>query len=217
MILFCKQTKFFIFLLAAVSMSAANCTKITRFVQTAKNSYHTKNYEEVCDKWSREARVHHGFEVEYIVAGTFKSKAFRRAYVDEYAEAYKLNPEEKRLLLRDQLREADLNHEFQLALFVPEKKWEKIDKPESMWKLYLTNDRGKRVEPSEVQKIKQGNAETYHFFPYVTPWKSVYVVRFPCHIPETNRPLVDEKTKEIKLVITSVLGTAQMDWNLEQP
>ena len=194
-----------------------NCGKLTRFIQTAQSSYHTRHYEDVCDTWSREARVHHGFEAEYIVVGTFKSKAFRMAYVDEYAAAYQLNPEEKKLLLEDQLHETDLNHEFQLALFVPEKKWEKIDKTESMWKLYLINDRGERVEPSEVQKVNGQDADVKHFFPYVTPWKTTYVVRFPYRIPETNCPLVDENTTAITLVVTSVLGTAHMEWNLEQP
>ena len=215
--LFSRQTTYVFFLLAALSVVTSNCGKFKRFVKTAKSSYHTEHYEDVCDKWSREARVHHGFEAEYIVVGTYKSKAFRRAYVDEYAEAYKLNPEEKGQLLKDQFREADVHHEFQLALFVPEKKWEEIDKPESMWKLYLSNDSGDRVEPSEIQRVKQRDADTYHFFSYVTPWKTVYVVRFPYTVVGTNSPLVDEKTKSLTLVITSVLGTAQMEWDLETP
>jgi hypothetical protein len=194
-----------------------NCAKITRFFRTAQSSYHTKHYEEVCESWSREARVHHGFEAEYIVVGTFKSKAFRRAYVDEFAAAYQLNAEEKNRLLKDQLEKTDLSHEFQVALFVPEKKWEKIDKIESMWKLYLVNDKGDRVKPLEVERVNRQNADIKHFYPYVTPWKTPYVVRFPYRIPETNRPLVDKETKAITLVVTSVLGTAHLTWDLEQP
>ena len=102
-----------------------------------------------------------------------------------------------------------------IASFVPEKKWDEFDKPQSMWKLYLVNDRNERVEPTEVRKCKEQDARVSYFFPYVTPWKSVYVVKFPCQVPETDRPLVGVDTKSITLVITSVLGTAEMNWNLE--
>jgi hypothetical protein len=210
-----RTKKVLVFFLAATALSLANCSSVSRFVESSKNPYRTKAYKAIRDKWSREARIHQGLEVELIISATFKSKAFRRAYADEYGEAYKLSPEEKTQFVKDQLQAADLSHEFVVASFVPEKKWDEFDKPQSIWKLYLVNDRGERVQPLEVQKPKQRDAKASYFFPYVTPWKTVYVVRFPSSIPETDQPLVGKHTKAITLVITSVLGTTEMDWNLE--
>jgi len=215
MISFCNKNMGLVLLFAVMSMALANCSSASRFVKSARNPYRTKNYKETCDTWSREARIHQGFEVELIVSATFKSKAFRRAYADEYGEVFRLTREEKKRFTEDQLQEADKKNEFVVASFVPEKKWDEFDKPQSMWKFYLVNDRKERVEPLEVEKCNERDATVSYFFPYVTLWKSVYVVRFPYRIPESDRPLVGDNAKSITLVITSVLGAAEMAWDLE--
>ncbi len=117
--------------------------------------------------------------------------------------------------MEDQLEGAARVHEFLIASFVPEEKWNDFDKAGSMWQLYLVNDQNERVAPVEVRRGRREDAVTPHFFPYVTPWKSVYTVRFPYNILTTDEPIIEEDTKEIKLVITSVLGTAEMDWKLK--
>ncbi len=209
-----KYHKTFIFFSALILLFTGSCTRVARFLESA-DPYHTETYKNICEEWSREARIHRGLEVELIVSATFKSEEFRRAYVDEYAKAYKLTPDQKGQFMEDQLEAATQAHEFLIASFVPEKKWDDFDKADSMWKLYLLNDGNERVVPVEVRKVKRQDAVTPHFFPYVTPWKSTYIVRFPCSIPTTNQPLVKDNTKGIKLVITSVLGTAEMGWKLE--
>ena len=208
------QPKIFIFLAAMLLLFTANCTSVGQFVESSK-PYHTETYKSVSDKWSREARIYRGFEVKLIVSATFKSHEFRRAYADEYAEAHKLTSQEKKHFMEDQLNAATLGHEFLMASFVPEKKWDDFDKFKSMWSLYLVNDKDERVAPIEVRRVKRHNAVTPHFYPYITPWKSIYTVRFPYDIPEGDRPFIGDKTKEVKLVITSVLGTAEMQWKLE--
>jgi len=203
----------FIFLAAVLLLITLNCARITRFLDSV-DPYYTATYKKVCNKWSREARIHRGLEVELIVSATFKSNEFRRAYTDEYAKAYKLTSEEKKRFLENQLKAATRGHEFLMASFVPEKRWDDFNKSNSMWKLYLVNDQNERVTPVEVRKVKRLNAVKPHFFPYITPWKSIYLVRFPHNILTTNQPVINNDTKYIKLVIASVLGTAEMGWKL---
>jgi hypothetical protein len=203
----------FIFLSAALLPFIADCGRVNKFV--GADPYHTENYENVCDEWTREARIHRGLELDLIVSATFKSEAFRRAYADEYARAYKLTPERKERLVEDQLEAVTRSHEFLVASFVPEKAWDDFDRANSMWKLYLLNDQNERVVPVEVRKVRKQDAVTPHFFPYITPWKSVFTVRFPYSIPTTNQPIIKENTKSIKVIITSVLGTAEMGWKLK--
>ncbi|MBW1740645.1 MAG: hypothetical protein JRJ42_05845 [Deltaproteobacteria bacterium] len=213
----CFPTRFKAFILFTAVFflfSSGGCTRIARLVESA-DPYHTKAYKAACDAWSREARIHRGLEVKLIVSATFKSEEFRRAFAKEYAKAYKLTPDEEKRFIEDQLKAASHSHEFLMASFVPEKKWDDFDKTESMWKLYLVTDQNDRVIPVEVRKIKRQNAVTPHFFPYITPWKSTYIVRFPYNIPETNQPVIKDSTRGIKLVITSVLGIAEMDWELK--
>ncbi|MBW2565668.1 MAG: hypothetical protein JRE24_02050 [Deltaproteobacteria bacterium] len=208
------RLKSLVFLSATLSMFVGSCTTTTRFAGSG-GPYHTETYKSVLDEWSREARIHNGLEVELIVAATFKSQQFRRAYADEYAKAYRLSPQREKRFVEDQLEAAARGHEFLIASFVPEQKWNDFDKARSMWQLYLVNDQNERVSPVEVGKVRREDAVTPHFFPYVTPWKSVYTVRFPYNILTTNEPIIEEDTQEIKLVITSVLGTAEMSWELK--
>jgi hypothetical protein len=158
--------------------------------------------------------------MELIASATYKSEEFRRAYADEYAEAYQLTPEAKKQFVEDQLEAAAHGHEFVLASFVPQEHWDDFHRANSIWKIYLVNDQDERLVPVEIRRFKrQGKARRQdavktHFFPYDTPWKSIYTVRFPHNIPATNRPVIAADTQCIKLVITSVLGTAEMEWEL---
>lgn len=208
------RPRILIFLLATLLLLTVNCTKVARFVEST-DPYHTEAYKRLCEQWSREARIHHGLEVDLIASATFKSEEFRRAYADEYAMAYKLAPEEKKRFISDQLKAAAQCHEFIMATFVPEKKWDDFHKSKSMWKLYLVNDQNERVMPVEVRRLKRQDAVTPHFFPHITHWKSTYTVRFPYKLATTDQPFVKDNTRAVKLVITSVLGTAEMEWKLE--
>jgi hypothetical protein len=210
-----ERTRFDIFVLGAtLFLLVGGCAQVGRLVKST-DPYHTGTYKKVCDKWTREARIHRGLEVELIVSATFKSADFRRAYAEEYAEAYKLTAEERRRLIEEQCETAGLTHDFVVASFVPEKEWDDFDKAGSMWKLYLANDQDERVIPVEVRRLKRRDALNPHFFPYVTPWKSVYQVSFPPEAPENKEHIIKGTTKAITLVITSVLGTAEMTWALE--
>lgn len=198
---------------AALFLLTGGCTQVSGLVGSA-DPYHTQTYKKICEKWTREARLHRGLEVELIVSATFRSAEFVRAYAEEYAEAYKLTLKEEKRFVEEQGKKDGLTHDFVMASFVPEKKWDDFDRAESMWRLYLANDQDERVTPVEVTRLKQRDALTPHFFPHVTPWKSVYCVSFPSNIPGSSEPIIKDNTKAIRIVITSVLGTSEMTWTL---
>jgi hypothetical protein len=209
-----SAAKKYFFIVALLLLWPAGCAKLGRFVDST-NRYYTNDYKKICTKWTREARIHRGLEVDLIVSATFKSQEFRAAYAREYAAAYQLTTDDAECLPDDQTEGAAESLEFFVATFVPEKKWDEFDKYDSVWKIYFLNDNNDRVVPMEVRRLKGKAAIASHFFPYVTPWKSLYTVRFPRHLPEKGLPVVGDDTKTIRLVITGVLGTAEMTWNLQ--
>jgi hypothetical protein len=205
----------FTFIGATLLLLTLNCSSPVTHIVESDDPYNTQTFKKVCAAWSREDRIHRGLEVELIVSATFKSEEFRRAYADEYARAYMLTPEAKKQFLEAQLMAATHGHDFLMASFVPERNWDDFGKASSMWRLYLVNDQNERVVPVEVRKVKRKDAVIPHFFPYITPWKSTYTIRFPYNIPATNLPIIKDTTKSVRLVITSVLGAAEMEWKLE--
>jgi hypothetical protein len=181
---------------------------VKRFADSSRPFY-TPGYRDSLENWSREARIHRGLEVELILSATFKSRAFRRAYTREYAAAYKLDAAEKERFMEAQMRAADLDCEFLVAAFFPQEDWDDFDDGQSMWRIRLINDAGERIRPSEIRRIKEKGALMTHFFPYITPWKSVYVVRFPPMSPEKNG---QQGADKITLEVASVLGSTQLEW-----
>lgn len=181
-------------------------------IKESYDPYYGGQYKATLTDWSREARIYRGLGVELIATATFKSSEFRDAYSNEYARAYKLTGSEKTKLLKDQKNAALAYNDFLLAAYVPDKKLDDFHKKDSIWKIYLTVGKDGLIKPLEIRKIKKVDAVTTHFFPYITPWKSVYLVRFPAISPATGKALIDGGAENIKLIITSVLGSAEMVW-----
>lgn len=210
-----KLLKIFSIKIFPVIIVITLCTGCRAFnpIERLKESYdpyHDGQYK--ATDWCREARIYRGLDVELIATATFKSSKFRNAYSNEYARAYKLTDSEKTKLLKDQKNAALAYNDFLLAAYVPDKKLNDFHKKDSIWKIYLTVGKGGLTAPLEIRKIKKVDAVTTHFFPYITPWKSVYLVRFPAISPAAGKDLIDDGSENIKLIITSVLGSAEMVW-----
>ena len=194
------------------------CQGLAQIDNAAKSAdpYKGSDYPSVSDKWSREARIYRGLDVELIAAATFKSAEFREAYADEYARVFLLTETEKNKLVHDQQAAAAVYHDFLMAAFIPNKKWNDFDKKDSVWKVYLALDGQRQLEALEIRRVKRVNAEISHFYPFITPWKFVYRIRFPQTYPGTDEPVINANTEMVSLVITGVQGTTTMQWELDQ-
>ncbi|MEA3279739.1 MAG: hypothetical protein U9Q38_03970 [Thermodesulfobacteriota bacterium] len=205
-------TKYFIkILLLVVVILCLGCQAFEpiKRLQESSDPYHGSSYKSEFDKWTRKARIYMGLDVKLIASATFKSSQFRDAYSTEYVRIHRLIGAEKEKFVKDQREAAAAYNDFVLAAYVPDKKWNDFSKKDSIWKIYLTVGESKRLKPVEIRKIKKINAVTGHFYPFISPWKSVYLVRFPAD----DKTIVDGRALDIKLIIISVFGSAEMVWN----
>ncbi len=164
-------------------------------------------------KWTSEARIYRGLALELMSSATFKSPEFIEAYANEHARTYKLSREEKEKLIKDQKQASLIYNDFIMAAYVPDKKWNDFNKKDSMWEIHLNVGDEKKITPLEIRKIKKIDAVITHFFPHINPWESIYLVRFPVKLPGTDKNIIDDTCSNIKIVITSVVGTTEMVWN----
>jgi hypothetical protein len=118
--------------------------------------------------------------------------------------------------LKDQADAADTYNEFIFAAYVPDKQWDDFHEEKSTWKIDLRVDDGERTAPVEIRKLERNNVVLKHFFPYVTPWKSVYQLRFPANRQDTGAALVGNRNRIMTLSVSSVLGSAELTWPLEE-
>ena len=203
------------FLALVVSVAACRGGKENQPIQYTPDSRFNPEYKAVFETWTQEDRIYKGFDCKLIAAATFKSIPFRRAYTREYAKHYRLSPEERDKLLKDQLDAADTYNEFIFAAYVPDKKWDDFPEEKSTWKIVLGIDSGARAAPVEIRQLERNNVVLKHFFPYVTPWKSVYLLRFPTNRRNSEEALVGDRSRTMTLSVSSIMGTAEMIWMLE--
>ncbi|MBW1708935.1 MAG: hypothetical protein JRJ73_03515 [Deltaproteobacteria bacterium] len=190
-----------------ILLFGAGCTSVKSGYKNYQQ-YRSGEYREVLKRWTAKSQVYRGFETMYLVTGTYRSAAFRRAYVSKYARAYHLDSAAAKKMLTDDLGMAEENFEFILAVYAAEKDKVKLESRESLWRVYLEVEGLKRQHPVEIRNLKKERTRLKEFFPYITPWVEVYRIRFK------NVPLPESATS-IHLVQTGVLGTARLIFSIE--
>jgi len=173
------------------------------------------DYRTAADAWTREGRIYEGLDVRLIAAATYMSSQFRNAFAAEYARRYQLTELERVNFAKDQENAAALYDDFIFAAYVPEKEWDDFYKKNSIWKIYITRDNIEQIKPIEIRKLDKRDAKTGYFYSFVTPWRSIYRLRFPKQPAGEGNKTPQDSPDSLKLVITSVLGSAEMVWGFE--
>ena len=174
-----------------------------------------QGYQAAFDTWTREGRIYDGLDVRLISAATYMSNQFRKAFAAEYARLYKMTELEKDKFAKDQETAEAAYEDFIFAAYVPEKQWDDFYKKNSIWKIYITRGDTEQIQPVEIRKLDKRDAKTGYFYSFVTPWKSIYRIRFPkLFAADDTKTLHENAPRSFKLVVTSVLGSVEMAWNI---
>lgn len=165
-------------------------------------------YRAILKQWTREGRSYAGLDLQLLVAATYQSRAFGAAYVSEYSKIHQLDASETKQMAEAQEQTARRYYQFLIAAYVYEKRLDNFGETDSSWNIYLTVGDDKRLVPAEIEKTKYADPKIRHFFPYVTPWKTAYIVRFP----KSGSDAGDGIAGSIRLDITGVAGRVEMVW-----
>lgn len=174
----------------------------------------SSDYFSVLSQWTKGKKVYENLETKLYVYATYKSWQWRNAYIDEYAKRYMLDALQKENILA---REKEINerfNEFFLSIYTPEIKWNDFDKKDSIWSIYLEDDKGERVSLLEITKVDESNPLVREFFPHMDLWSFGYIVKFPKYLPTGKEPFPSPSSKSMKLTITGAVGKTQLEWRL---
>ncbi len=179
----------------------------------ASSSAHKQiDYYDVLESWTVKADAYVDLELRLLLESTYKSPEFRQAFVDEYATRYSLDSDAKAALARSSREAGSGVMEFFLSVYTAEIDWNDFDKKESIWKIYLEDASGARVEPLEIKKLDKNDARVEEFYSYVRPWSLVYSITFPTYAPSGGA--IGEGGGHIKLIVTGAKGRGELLWNL---
>ncbi|HHL39555.1 MAG TPA: hypothetical protein ENJ37_03515 [Deltaproteobacteria bacterium] len=172
-------------------------------------------YFETLSAWTKGRKIYEELESRLYIYATYKSPAFRRAYVDEYARRFLLDDDLKAVMVQRELEAAERSNEFLVSAFTPDERWNDFDRRDSIWRLYL-DDGSARVEPIEIRRLDGGNPLLTELFPYIDPWSVVYLVRFPRYGPAGEGPIPGKGAAALKLIVAGAKGGGELLWTLKE-
>jgi len=205
--------RLFCLCLCFVAILCAGCASV-KGLEALKPAGPDLAYQETFEQWTKEARIYDGFETQLFICATFKSLPLRMAFVQEHARVYGLLPREKGKMEADQKAASQSSLDFVIAAYVPDDKYNDFSQTKSVWSIFLENGEGEREEPLEVRRLsEQDGAALKYFYPYFTPWKRAYLVRFPLRGPEAREDFLRPGIERLTLTVRGPMAVAELKWD----
>jgi hypothetical protein len=177
--------------------------------------YVATDYDSVLARWTRTEQLIALAELDDVltVTSTFESWDFRWAYVVRYAQDYRLSIEQRRALLESTLAETRTRHQFLVALYGTNRRWTDLTKPNTGWVVRLFDDRGNETAPEEIVAIPKPGAMERTYFPYTSPWRQVFRIKFPTSTP--RGPTIARDATFVGLRFAGAQGSEELRWELK--
>jgi hypothetical protein len=185
-------------------------------MEEGPREYVATDYEQVLRKWTRSDQLIKMSEPDNVltVTATYESWDFRWAYVVRYAEDYRLTVDQRRALLERSLAETRREHQFYMALYAQKWVWNDLNAENPAWIVRLIDDEGTETAPSELKAIKKPGAMELTYFPYTSPWRSVYRISFPL-VRADGRPTISHDARWFGLRFAGAQGNDEIIWEVE--
>jgi hypothetical protein len=198
------------------ALVSGGCAKPTVTLAEGPREYVATDYDTVLDRWTRTERLFALSDLEtYLTAtATFESWEFRWAYVVRYGQDYRLTIDQRKKLLDKALDETRTQHQFFVALYGGERKYNDLTKPNSAWIVRLIDDTGNETAPLEIVAVKKPNALERNYFPYNTTFRQAFRIRFP-PLTADGRPTISPQAKWFGLRFAGAQGNSELVWQLD--
>ncbi len=192
------------------------CAEPNVSLATGTREYVSTDYPQVLRRWTRSEELLVASELDSLltVTSTYESWDFRWAYVVRYAHDYRLTIDQRRELLKKTLDETDQVHAFYVALYGANRKATELTLANSTWIVRLVDDIGSESAPLSIERIKKPGPLETTYFPYTTPFRNVYRIRF-ARVNDTGRPTIDPRAHWFGLRFAGAQGNQELRWRLE--
>ncbi|MBI5048803.1 MAG: hypothetical protein HZB54_07645 [Deltaproteobacteria bacterium] len=163
---------------------------------------------------TKDKKVIDNLDSKLFIYATYKNWTLREAYADEYARRYQMDTSQKERLNSSEKELDERFNEFFIAVYTPDERWNDFNTPESIWKIYLEDEKGSRVSPVGITKVDVNSPLVREFYPYLDLWSSGYIIRFPKYTIVAEEPFPRKDAGYLKLIITGVVGSAELEWQM---
>ena len=161
----------------------------------------TSDYSALVERYTVTSKIYDGFYQTLQISTTLMNTAVSRGQLDMKARYYQWSQDQ--YLAAKSETETSLSREtkFFASVFVPERKHDDLNKPKTLWKVFL--DAGGRRYEGKVEKIKAVLIDVQSIFPQHNRFSTPYVVTFPVSISMVENT-------ESSLTVTGPVGSTTM-------
>ncbi len=167
-------------------------------------------YPDILKQHTHKTSVHEVLEVRLMIEASLLGPALRNAYVKEYSKRFELNREDRHELLAHQNEENNKYVVFFVSTYTPEEDWNDFTDRDSIWRFYLTDGKGQRVEPLNIEVVDERDPVIRDFYPYLDPWTKPYRILFPRYSSD-GVPM--GQGNSLVLTVTGLKGKAELEWD----
>lgn len=201
---------------AAMLLALSACRTPGVSLAQGYRTYTTDDYSEVLKRWTRKAQTFSLQQTDELltVQATYESWDFRWAYAERYATDYQLGDAERETLRENLLHQSSASHEFYVTLYGTTVRWVDLPKGTTAWIVRLVDESGAITSPSDIEAVKKPGALEKRYFPYTTPFRSVFRIRFPKVANDGKRPSVALDAKWMALRFSGPQGRGELKWEL---
>lgn len=198
-------------LLVAAAIGCAAPKPVYVDFSEARKNFRARDYQAVFDAWTRHAKVVQDVGTVIEAWVTLKSWEWRQAYIETYAETYRLPDEERATLNTAQLDAWRRQYEFHVVAQTTDHRWNDLEQKASPWRVTLVDGAGSEIAPTSIEVLRLPEIYENQFFPKRTPFSRTYAIRFDRSGPSAE-DFGGPETGRITLRIAGPLGTAEMAW-----
>jgi len=203
--------------LALLAAPALGCAAQVVSLGEGPREYVATDYEAVLRQWTRTERLFALSELDNFLTATatFESWDFRWAYTVRFVQDYRLTIDERKKLMEKALEETHKRHQFFVALYGGNYRYNDLTKPDSAWIVRLIDDTGNETAPEEIVAIRKPNVIERVYFPYNTVYRRAFRIHFP-RTTVDGRPTISTKAKWFGLRFAGAQGNTQLIWQLDE-
>lgn len=170
------------------------------FLLVSCQSVQKGNYARLIDSASQATKKYSGFHQAFEATVTPLNREVQMAVLEKRAEVLRWTPAQLESALRE-ANEKRLTHSyFFLRFFTPDPDYNDLNKPDSIWKVYLILG-GQQYE-AQIKKDFSKLVELKSIYPYFDRFSTGYDLEFPVG----QAALADN---EYQIIVTSSLGKAE--------
>ncbi len=179
--------------------------------------YLASDYGDVLSKWTRSGGLLDFSDADdhLTVTATYQAWDFRWAYDERYADDFRLSAEQKVARRAASAKDEQDNYRFYVAMYGSKPRWGTLIGTDSAWVVRLVDDVGNESTAAEIVPVRRPGALETRYFPYTTPWRNVFQLRFS-KLKDDGTSAVRPGAAWIALRFAGPQGHRDVRWLLKQ-